>query len=376
MNAGPGDPNYPFGGGGDLELGLEPGDPLLPWASGSRSSRRKQGIIELDDIPPIIKSANGNIFWADEQCTRRVGLTSTEARLFLRLLQVDEPEDYNYGDYKAMFENFGKEQARLQELVQHLPWWKPGARQQKKIWEARVEWLARMKEPRPWLLFLMARRKRIIKQATERVLQGLRKKSEARTVTEIQAHSPEPGNAAIDGDTVSPGQNIFSDISTPSDTVLNAEPLKMEQIALSLLPNDTSQTPDAQVTTASKILSAASRLQHGLRVGLKGEHKEERHSPSSPVNANDLSKPWDATRQDIKRQVERLLPDPTPYIVIGWFRRSASDPKERILRFDKTEHFFHVLRSGERAVRGWRGYFSLKSLQGFGLYKVCFTCAL
>jgi hypothetical protein len=147
----------------------------------------------------------------------------------------------------------------------------------------------------------------------------------------------------------------------------------MEQLALSLMANAASQTSDAQVTTASKILSAASRLQQGLRVGFKGERLNEGHSPSSPGDINVLSKPWEATRQDIKRQVERLLPDPTPYIVIGWFRRSASDPKERILQFDKTEQFFGVLRSGERDVRSWRGYFSLKSLQGFGLYKVCFT---
>jgi hypothetical protein len=89
----------------------------------SRYFRRVQETIELDDIPPIIKSANGNIFWADEQCTRRVGLTSTEARLFLRLLQVDEPENFNYDDYKNMFDDFGREEQRLRELVDELPWW-------------------------------------------------------------------------------------------------------------------------------------------------------------------------------------------------------------------------------------------------------------
>src|ERR1700680_3837997 len=100
-------------------LGLvEASDPLLSKPDRDRSSnkssrrcrnRRSLEIIELDDIPPIIKSANGNIFWADEQCTRRVGLTSTEARLFLKLLQTDEPENYNYQDYKEMFDDFGAE---------------------------------------------------------------------------------------------------------------------------------------------------------------------------------------------------------------------------------------------------------------------------
>jgi hypothetical protein len=106
----------------DLDTGEY--DALLPEpkspSKSTRSIRRpraSQEVIQLDDIPPIIKSANGNIFWADEQCTRRVGLTSSEARLFLCLLQTDEPENYNYEQYKALFDDFGREQERLQEYV-------------------------------------------------------------------------------------------------------------------------------------------------------------------------------------------------------------------------------------------------------------------
>ena len=64
------------------------------------------------------------------------------------------------------------------------------------------------------------------------------------------------------------------------------------------------------------------------------------------------------------------MPETQPYIVIGWFLRSASDPKERILQFEREEQLFHILRQGEGDVRGWRRFISLKSLQGFGLYKV------
>lgn len=157
-----------------VDLIFEAEEPLLP-RSGQASSksvrrlRRSLEVIELDDIPPIIKSANGNIFWADEQCTRRVGLTSTEARLFLKLLQTDEPENCNYNEYKQMFDDFGLEQKRLQDLVKSLPWWKWTTWRQKAIWNARIDWLKRMEEPRLWLLYLMARRKRILKKASVRV---------------------------------------------------------------------------------------------------------------------------------------------------------------------------------------------------------------
>jgi len=113
----------------EVDLGADANDPLLSKPRSLRSTRsirrprNSQEAIQLDDIPPIIKSANGNIFWADEQCTRRVGLTSSEARLFLCLLQTDEPENYNYEEYKALFDDFGREQERLQELVDAVPWW-------------------------------------------------------------------------------------------------------------------------------------------------------------------------------------------------------------------------------------------------------------
>jgi hypothetical protein len=92
-----------------VDLGHDSNDPLLPKseklsikAKTVKTLRRSLEVIELDDVPPIIKSTNGNIFWADEQCTRRIGLTSTEARLLLNLLRTDLPENYIYDDYKDM----------------------------------------------------------------------------------------------------------------------------------------------------------------------------------------------------------------------------------------------------------------------------------
>jgi hypothetical protein len=361
--------NPRFGGAGDLELGVDSAEPFLPWPSARRYSRWRPETIQLDHIPPVIKSGNGNIFWADEQCTRRVGLTSTEARLFLRLLQVDEPEDWNYADYKEMFDNFGKEQLLLEQLMRDLPWWKLGSRKQKKIWEARVEWLARMSEPRPWLLFLMARRKRIIKQATDRVLEGLRKKSEARSLAGFQMQTvgpeqPSPGRPKSSDHTL-----VVNDTSKSLDPLVNYDPRnRSEPYELSLDMSEAGHAAETTpISTASKLKSVASRIQQSLKTGRRGEHIHEEHSSPLPGGTR---KPWEATRQDIKYQVEKLMPKPTPYIVIGWFSAVSSNPIEQIIQFDKEEKLFLVLRQGERDVRGWREYFSLKGLQGFGLYKV------
>lgn len=140
------------------------------------------------------------------------------------------------------------------------------------------------------------------------------------------------------------------------------------EILVGQMTVDTSQTTEellpAQVDASvpAKLASAVRDIRDSLATG----HKEN-HSPKQfPL----VEKEFEATRKDIKRQVELLMPMPKSYIVIGWFLRSASDPKEKILEFDMPEQLFHSLRHGERAVRSWRWVISLKSLKGFGLYKV------
>jgi hypothetical protein len=334
--------------------GLDANDPLLPKAeSGTKSSSRKSSryfrrvheTIELDDIPPIIKSANGNIFWADEQCTRRVGLTSTEARLFLRLLQVDEPENFNYEDYKNMFDDFGREEQRLRELIDLLPWWSLETYHQRPIWQARIKWLERMREPRLWLLYLMARRRRILKQAADRVLQRLKEKRELRMM-----------NGGINGNVNGGVNGVHPQVGGVQEPESPARPVMV---------NEEAQT--------SEVLLHAKRIRNSIAGKIRSSFgSSHRDSPSRPSTGHCpvFDKPFEATREDIKRQVELLMPNPQPYIVIGWFLRSASDPKERIMEFEKEEHLFKALRHGEGDVRGWRRFFSLRSLKGFGLYKV------
>lgn len=342
--------------------GFDPSDPLLPQPGGisprsARKMRRSLEVIELDDIPPIIKSANGNIFWADEQCTRRVGLTSTEARLFLKLLQTDEPENLNYDEYKSMFDDFGREQRRLQELVNALPWYNIDSWGQRAIWEARIQWLRRMEEPRLWLLYLMARRKRILKTASTRILVRLKEKRRARMVAQ---ESPSRGR---DTQPVSPvGQPIMLNDTTQTSQSL----IETTVPILPPKPRNTAMIDEVSQTSSSH-LNLAERIRDSLSLSPLGKREHSRNSSKGrcPV----FSERWEATRGDIKKQVENIMGEQPSYIVVGWFLRSALHPQEKILQFENPEELFVALRKGERSLRGWRRFFSLKGLRGFGLYK-------
>ncbi|KAJ5054171.1 uncharacterized protein L3040_000453 [Drepanopeziza brunnea f. sp. 'multigermtubi'] len=126
-------------------------------------------------MPPIVRSAEAEMFWADAQGPRRVGRTSTEARLFLKLLPADEPEKVIPAGCEHMLGGLGREQQRLRDRVEGLSWWKwttRTTRRQEGVWK-RIGWLKRMEEPRSRLLYLVARRKRILKQAPVKVLEAL-----------------------------------------------------------------------------------------------------------------------------------------------------------------------------------------------------------
>jgi hypothetical protein len=58
------------------------------------------------------------------------------------------------------------------------------------------------------------------------------------------------------------------------------------------------------------------------------------------------------------------------YIVIALRSRASNDPRERIIKIKHHVKFFKDLRKGINILRGWRGFFSLKSLKAFGLSKV------
>jgi hypothetical protein len=346
-----------------VDIDFDTTNPLLQSGAKSAKSirrmRKSLEVIQLDDIPPIIKSANGNIFWADEQCTRRVGLTATEARLFLKLLQTDEPENLNYNEYKSMFDDFGREQERLRELVDALPWWEVGTWSQKAIWEARIQWLERMKEPRLWLMYLMARRKRILKTASVRILIRLKEKRRDRLARDspTRGRDPQPNSPV--------GQPIMlNDTTQTSQSLIETTvPMILPKSRTSMMIDEISQT------SSSPHHNLAARLRDSLSLSPLGK-REHTRSRSSKGHCPVFSDRWEATRGDIKKQVENIMGEQQPYIVIGWFLRSALHPHEKIIQFNNPQDLFIALRKGERALRGWRRFLSLKGLRGFGLYKV------
>jgi len=94
---------------------------------------------------------------------------------------------------------------------------------------------------------------------------------------------------------------------------------------------------------------------------------------------------FDPTKLDqdkFRRCVERMLSSSSPvqdlavdntipmYIIIGRFSRGSLNPKEKLLRLKNEAVLFEQMRQGARSLRGWRRFFSLKSLHSFGLYKV------
>lgn len=59
-----------------------------------------------------------------------------------------------------------------------------------------------------------------------------------------------------------------------------------------------------------------------------------------------------------------------PYLVIGVFAKDETEPYERLVRLGDDMKFFNVLHREVKALRGWKRFLSLKSLSGFGLYRV------
>lgn len=66
-------------------------------------------------------------------------------------------------------------------------------------------------------------------------------------------------------------------------------------------------------------------------------------------------------RGDSKEQV---------YIVVALRSKASNDPEEKLLKIEQKSDIFKDLRKGINSLRGWRGFFSLKSLKAFGLSKV------
>jgi hypothetical protein len=205
-----------------------------------------------------------------------------------------------------------------------------------------------MKEPRLWLLYLMARRRRILKQASEKVLARLREKRLNRL------GSPN-GRRKADFESQRAQPPVMTNEASQTSEVQVQEP------AAPVMVSEESQTSETHLNISNARASMTEMLRSSFSTG--------RHSHSSQGHCPVFDKRFMATREDIRLQVEKLMPKQTPYLVIGWFPRSASDPFEKTLQFEDPARLFKALRNGEKYVRGWRRLLSLKALRGFGLYK-------
>jgi hypothetical protein len=75
-------------------------------------------------------------------------------------------------------------------------------------------------------------------------------------------------------------------------------------------------------------------------------------------------------KNQLKDQGDNNQPKEVGYIVVALRSRASIDPQERLLKINHHVKFFKDLRRGINILRGWRGFFSLKSLKAFGLSKV------
>ncbi|ESZ90068.1 hypothetical protein SBOR_9556 [Sclerotinia borealis F-4128] len=335
----------------------------------------------LGPVPAVIKSANGNLFWADESCVRRVGLTCHEARLFLQL----QLGNYNYGEYAEMFHAFGEEKKNLQERLEELPWWRV---ERKRVWEKRVEWLGRLEEPRLWLLYLMARRRRILWVACRKILGRLREKRDVR-VKDLESREvrsqrdwqvptikcPMVSTGSQTSDSMKPGTlRSYSGVSEDTQTGDVASSL-MEPTSNNishLMPSDQpSSRPDISMSTHTHNSHPHSHS-HSHKPSTSSPPRlstQTTHTDSNPHSCPIFTRPFSATTTSIRLLTALLLPPPTPYLILGYFPTSTLDPHETYLPLSTPSSLFSSLHRAEHSLRGYRRFLSLKSLAGFGLYK-------
>lgn len=209
----------------------------------------------------------------------------------------------------------------------------------------------------------MARRRRILRVGCERVHEALREKRRKRLASLRQEQDREEGEGqrqalVCDQDVLPPATNdgleVEGGFSLPEISKYNPPTLNKA------ISND---------SIAAHIKSTTSQLTQALRSSLDSyrlaQHTIQAHSPPHSFHFQPGTA---ATLPSIAHQIQKFMPN-TSYIVVGWFRRCTSDPKERILQYEKPEDLFKVLRRGEQDIRGWRRWVSLKGLRAYGLYK-------
>jgi hypothetical protein len=278
----------------------------VPKETASRSSQPSLEPAELENAPLIIKSVVDSSLWAQERCSRRIGLTANEAHEVLSFLvtirdMANALDHFNPGELIVIGDQLIEAQKKIMSFLDYLDslnaifdavsnalkvvrsngWWNLGSR-------SRVQ-------------FLATRRKQILDLMELSLL-------------------------------IMPLSNEFVQIDP-----------RMEMI----------QSPSATANENGSPLPSMETT----------DKTENTKKTAWKVRVSELiSKPLDGVNSILTLSQKE-------YLVVGWFSRGSTDPKEQILEFEDTA-MFKELRSTIRGIRGWHEYISLKSLSGFGLYTV------
>ncbi|KAI9644272.1 hypothetical protein NHQ30_007627 [Ciborinia camelliae] len=227
-----------------------------------------------------------------------------------------------------MFHAFGEEKKNLERRLQELPWWRF---ERRKVWRKRVEWLGRLEEPRLWLLFLMARRRRILSVACGRVLGRFREmRGEREREREREDRERE-------------------------------ERVERERVEMEMQTGeqDWISKRDSQVPTITypPMISKASQTGEDI------DHRSLNTYPQVSEGTQTQTQIGDVTSSFIERTAD-MGSHPGPCD-----DNFSLDPHETYLPLPTPSTLFPSLHRAEHRLRGYRRFLSLKSLAGFGLYK-------
>ena len=301
---------------------------------------------ELDDVPMVKRPGRGNWIWAEERCARRCGLRSDELELFktasaavklgTRFTAVPEFRCLN-DDIEAQYSSTMK-QVKMLKSGSKLRWVFLGRRQRLLI-TSRLLWLIRLKT------------------IGKAIMDGFARFDELEQRRNIV---PTTGNS-LSGDflqMVSVGRGHV--IQSPS----RKQRSKSCDDALRIRHTNV-YADNTRFFTRRRSLNNLQDLD--LSDGVDFHRPVRRAAESFSTLSTTHSWPAAYTK---KRPYSKPLEPMVLYVVVGWFPRKAHDPTEVLLTLGHKAQLFRKLRSCIRGLRGWRTFLSLKSVQGFGLYKV------
>jgi hypothetical protein len=375
-----------------------------------------EGDYELDAIPIVKRRGRGNWDWAEERCARRCGLRADELGLFQAAsaaVKLGKPIPDLKQFHKLsddIREQMDYTSAQLYDIESGLAWVRRGRRRRVLI-KSRLHWLTRLAKISRGIRLEQYRIPTATGDARAEISRGavdpsdLSIRAPSCDAPNTNAHASPPP----DEDNKPPGDGHRLDMEhSPHSSRALDRNLWIDSVMANWKPRLTTGSNLISLNrTAGDLhdLSCKSRRKSLDDLDLLAA-KTRTHSPKplgrsrsvADLNdlqvkslKNDLSSLETADRDavlfhgitfhsfstltswgswPVNQPRDRDTRPAVFYVVVGWFSRHALDPRERLITFTDKREFFKGLKSGIRDIRGWRAILSLKSVQGFGLYKV------